>query len=67
MQKSMMNTISQFSTKMGCTVLAWPCPTCPTLIPAPIWKKEMHSLKVPNLYLNKNLSVSVWASLVAQW
>ena len=39
----MMNTISQFSTKMGCTVLAWPCPTCPTLIPAPIWKQEMHA------------------------
>ena len=27
----------------------------------------MHSLKVPNLYLNTILSVSIWASLGAQW
>ena len=42
-------------------------PHLPHPHPSPVWKQEMHSLKVPNLYLNTILSVSIWASLGAQW
>lgn len=46
--KIMMNTVSQFSKEWDVLYFL----ACLFTLISPIWKQELHSLKVPNLYLN---------------